>query len=215
MEYSQRKRFDSRDRRDGFRKPAPKEEHAIILDFLPNGYPMSNVPSYKKRAIAQAVGIEHFTLLELSPKKDHTVSIGEKVYIGQEEREKIEVIVGRINYAKLTATAKSELNHVLLALVKDSQQRFVEFFNKAGPLSMRMHSIELIPGIGKKVMWDIVEERRAEPFKDFDDLYSRVEHLPELEQAIVKRIVQELEGKDKHHLFTRSSGSGDPRNPRQ
>jgi len=211
MEYSHGKRFDSRDRRDAFRKPSPKEEHAIILDFLPNGYPLSNIPSYKKRAIAQAVGVDYFTLLELSPKKDHSISLGEKVYIGQDEREKIEVIVGRVNYSKLTATARSELNHVLLELVKNNRPKFVEFFNKAGPLSMRMHSIELIPGIGKKVMWDIVEERKDKPFESFEDMHSRVEHLPELETAIVKRIVVELEGKDKHNLFTRGQSSPNER----
>ena len=47
-----------------------KEEHAIILDFLPNGYPFDDRPMHKKTAIAQAMGKINFTLLELVPKKD-------------------------------------------------------------------------------------------------------------------------------------------------
>ena len=46
-----------------------KEETAIVLDFLPNGYPYDNRPMYKKTPIAQAIGKEHFVLLELVPKK--------------------------------------------------------------------------------------------------------------------------------------------------
>ncbi len=44
-----------------------KEEEAIVLDFLPNGYPFDSRPMHLKTAIAQAIGKENFTLLELVP----------------------------------------------------------------------------------------------------------------------------------------------------
>ena len=50
-------------------------------------------------------------------------------------------------------------------------------------------------------MWQIVEERRNDPFKDFSDLKKRVSLLPDPEKAIVKRIMQELGGTEKHLLF--------------
>ena len=50
-------------------RPATKEDHAIILDFLPNGYPSDRRPLHQKSPIAQAIGRDHFTLLELVPKK--------------------------------------------------------------------------------------------------------------------------------------------------
>ena len=46
-----------------------REEYAVILDFLPNGYPFDNTPIHRKNPIVQAVGKEHFVLLELVPKK--------------------------------------------------------------------------------------------------------------------------------------------------
>lgn len=192
---------DSRDRRQ--RRPTPREERAIVLDYLPNGYPLSDTPSYRKRAIAQAVGAEYFTLLEVSPKQGESFSIGEEVYVGSDDRDKVEVIVGRIPLAKLTATARAELDHILDERVAADEGRFVEFFNKAGPLSMRMHSIELIPGIGKKVMWEIVEERKYDPFTSFANMHERIEKLPDLKKGIKKRILDELDGKDKHKLFTK------------
>lgn len=51
-----------------------REEHAIILDFLPNGYPFDKRPIHKKTAIAQAIGTSHFSLLELVPKKGSSCS---------------------------------------------------------------------------------------------------------------------------------------------
>jgi hypothetical protein len=42
-----------------------KEERAIVLDFLPNGYPFDKRPIHLKTPIAQVLGIEHFALLEV------------------------------------------------------------------------------------------------------------------------------------------------------
>ena len=47
-----------------------KEEYAIVLDFLPNGYSNDDRPMFKKTPIVQAIGKNNFTLLELVPKKD-------------------------------------------------------------------------------------------------------------------------------------------------
>jgi len=58
-----------------------KEEHAIILDFLPHGYPFDTRPMHRKMAIAQAIGKKHFILLELIPKKGITLQPNEVVYI--------------------------------------------------------------------------------------------------------------------------------------
>ena len=66
-----------------------KEETAVVLDFLPNGYPSDTRPMHMKTPIAQAIGKEHFTLLELVPKKGIFLQPYEEVYIGEGKREKI------------------------------------------------------------------------------------------------------------------------------
>ena len=77
------------------RKPA-KEENAIVLDFLPNGYPFDTRPMHMKTPIAQAIGKEHFVLLELVPKKGIGLQPAEEVYMGEGKREKIHHVVGKI-----------------------------------------------------------------------------------------------------------------------
>ena len=127
-----------------------KEEHGVVLDFLPNGYPFDTRPSHIKTSIVQALGKEHFVLLELVPRKGVMLQPHEEVYIGEGKRDKIHHIVGKLDYDKLTRTAKAELEFIVKEFVEKDEQRFVEFFNKAPPLSTRMHSLELLPGLGKK-----------------------------------------------------------------
>ena len=178
-----------------------KEEQAIVLDFLPNGYPFDNRPSHQKTPIVQALGTENFTLLELVPKKGIFLQPYEEVYIGDQKRDQIHHINGKISPDRLTHTAKSELNHVVDQLVAKKEPEFVEFFNKAQPLSTRMHTMELLPGVGKKHMWEIIEQRKEKDFASFNDLKKRVKLIPDPKKVIVRRIIAEISGKEKHKLF--------------
>ncbi|MBI4141913.1 DUF655 domain-containing protein [Candidatus Woesearchaeota archaeon] len=178
-----------------------KEEQAVVIDFLPHGYPFDTRPSHKKTPIVQAIGKTRFVLLELVPKKDIFLQPHEEVYIGEGKRDKIHHIIGRIQFDKLTATAKNELEFVVRELVQQDVARFVDFFNKAQPLTTRMHQLELIPGFGKKHMWEVIEQRNEKPFTSFEDLKNRVKLIPDPEKAIVKRIMEELSGTEKHYLF--------------
>ena len=107
--------------------------------------------------IIQAVGVTNFTILELVPKKDVHLKSGDQVYIGDGKRDHIHHINGRIPISKLTNTAKGELAIIIKMLIEINEEQFVEFFNKSQPLSMRMHQLELLPGLGKKHMWEIIE----------------------------------------------------------
>jgi len=178
-----------------------KEENVIVLDFLPNGYPLDDRPMYMKTPIAQALGKEHFVLLELVPKKGIHLQLFEEVYIGEGKRDKIHHIVGKISLSKLTRTAQSELEFAVRDIIKKNEKRFVDFFNNARPLSTRMHQIDLLPGVGKKHMWEIINARDEKPFENFEDLKKRVRLIPDPGKLIVKRILLELEGEEKHKLF--------------
>lgn len=182
-------------------RPRTKEEHAVVLDFLQHGYPFDKRPSHKKTAIVQAIGKKHFTLLELVPKPGVFLQPYEEVYIGEDKRDKIHHIAGRLPMERLTATANSELQHVVKDLIKKNEKRFVDFFNNAQPLTTRMHQLELLPGLGKKHMWEIIEARKEKEFESFEDIKKRVKLMPDPEKTIVKRIMLELKGEDKHRLF--------------
>ena len=68
--------------------PAATEEHAVILDYLSLGYVNSDMSKFKGKAIAQAIGTDYFTLLELVPKRGVDLEIQDTVYIGKGKRDK-------------------------------------------------------------------------------------------------------------------------------
>jgi len=174
-----------------------KEEYAIVLDYLPYGYPIER----NQGPIAQAIGIKTFALLELVPRRGLVLETKEKVYIGPEKRDKIYFIRGKLPKEKLTETAKVELDVLLKDLVEKNEQKFVAFFNNASPINARRHQIELLPGIGKKHMWEILEIRKEKQFESLHDIKERVKLLPDPEKIIIKRILMELNNEDKYRLF--------------
>lgn len=175
-----------------------KEDYAIILEYLPNGYPLEK----KMMPLAQAIGENSLVLLELVPRKGETIEIGEKVYIGEGKRDKIYYILGRLHREKLTESAKNQLEEFIKGVVKKKEQEFVKFFNESDAINKRIHQIELLPGLGKKHMKEILKQRKEKPFESFDDMRKRVQNLPDPEKAIEKRIFQELTNLERYNLFT-------------
>lgn len=180
-----------------------KENYVIVLDFLPHGYPFDTRPIHRKTPIVQGIGKEHLVLLELVPKKDCFLQPHEEVYTGEGKRDKIHHIIGKITMSKLTETAKAELNYIIEEITKKDEKKFVDFFNNAGPLNTRVHQLELLPGIGKKHLQEILGQREAKKFENFEDIKQRVKLIPDPSKIIVKRIMDELNGDEKYNIFVK------------
>jgi len=184
-------------------KEEKKEVNAIVLDVLLKGHPDDPRPPFKREPVVQAMGVEQFKLLELVPKTGVLVDLHEKVYIGDAEREKIERVKRRIGYPELTHTAQGELPFIIEEVVREREADFVTFFNKSISVTPKLHMLHLLPGIGKKLMWEILEARNRKPFESFADISGRIKSLPHPEKMIQARILEELQDKDvKYHLFT-------------
>ena len=178
-----------------------REEHAIILDFLQHGYPFDTRPSHIKSSIAQSIGKTRFALLELIPKEGVFLRPSEEVYVGDGPRDKVHHVVGKIPITKLTATARQELEHAIAKLIQENEPKFVEWFNTDRPMTVRTHQLELLPGVGKKHMHEIIERREEKPFTSFADIRERVKLLPDPVKLIRLRIENELGGEEKHRIF--------------
>jgi len=178
------------------------EDYAYILDYLPEGMPGER--SFRREAVAYALGESEFKLFELVPKPKAVIQIGERAYIGKDvdKREKIQHVKRRVSYEELTSASHSELPYVVADIVVDNEARFVEFFNNAQAITTRYHMLELLPGLGKKTMWAILEERKKGAFKSFKDLTERVPSIKHPEKLVARRIEIELSDPgQKYHLF--------------
>lgn len=181
-----------------------KEQYAYILDFLPTGYAEDTRPIHLRKPVAQALGADYFVLLELGMKEDARVEIESKVFVGKGDRDIVKHVERRLRYDELTHGAKLELPYVLEDIVKQNEEKYVDFFNKAQPITTRLHMLELLPGIGKKMMWAVIDERKKGKFNSFSDIETRIKGLHHPEKLIAKRIEEEIKDEQiKYRMYAR------------
>jgi putative nucleotide binding protein len=152
--------------------------------------------------IVQGIGEEHLTLLELLGVQNMNFEVGERVYIGREGRDKVMSVLGRLEYDNISQSAKNDLPTIVEKIVIRNEKRFVDYVNNTQPITPRIHALELIPGIGKTYMMNIIKEREKKRFESFADIQSRV-GLRDPVKLIVKRIVDEITGQARMNLFVR------------
>jgi putative nucleotide binding protein len=177
------------------------ENFAYILDFLPNGRQTER--GFHREPLAIGIGETELKLLEIVPKPRVELLVGQRVALvaSPDVVPPVDHVRRRLMYGELTATARSELPGVLERIVLGDAPKFLRFFNDAPAVSRRFHLLELLPGIGKKTMQAIVDERRRAPFASFQELGERA-HLKNPERLLVGRIEAELSGvEDKYRLF--------------
>lgn len=189
---------------------ARREEYGLVLDFFPSG----KSGEASKEPVIQVLGEQYFTLLEAALKPGTTSKHGERIYLGRGEREVVGQIKGRIAYNQLSSTSQRELEDAVRKVVTARETEFVGFLNRAGALSIRLHTLELLPSIGKKHLASMLEARDKEPFKSFQDVQARVPHLGNPADVFVHRVLEELKGEGKYFIFTKPPAREDF-NPRE
>jgi putative nucleotide binding protein len=177
------------------------EEVAYVLDFLVQGHLGERAFTHQMEQLIQAVGEQYFTLLELVPRRGAQFAARERIAIGKEGNQKIDHVRGRVRYDDLTSIAKNELPIVIENIITAGEERFTRFFNTAGPITTRLHQLQLLPGVGKKTMWEVLDERKKKPFLGFKDLVERV-RIQDPTKIIAKRVLMELQNEDKYQIFT-------------
>jgi putative nucleotide binding protein len=193
---------DYRHRR-GFRRDECREEEAYVLDYMEQGNPMDRHMEHRNRPVAQAIGTKYFTLIEVTPLPTFTLEPLEKIRLKIYSKVKRPL---RITYDDLTSIARSNLPEAIRRIITEKEKYFVEFFNIAEPVNIKLHTLELLPGIGKKTMRHILEERSKKPFESFNDIKDRVKIDPV--KVLVERIIYELSGQAKYYLFIKPHGKG-------
>ena len=178
------------------------EDYAYVLDVLTEGRPDSK-RRFRREPVVYGLGIEEFKIFDMKPVPGAAINIGDRCYIGKEteERTQIDHVRARVNYKELTHTGQSELVFVLDEIVRENEEKFIQFYNHAGPISRRYHSLELIPGLGKKTMNLIVKNR---PYTGFREMEEKIPNFRNPEKYISHRIENEIKESDqKYRLFVR------------
>ena len=176
------------------------EEYAYVLDY--KSHTKSTTVHGRTGIIVVAIGEERLTLLEILGIENSTFNVGEKIYIGKEGRTKVQSVLGKMDYIKISDSAKNEIPGVVESIVTENEKKFVDYINNAQPLTPRIHALELIPGIGKTYLNVIIKEREKVQFESFDDIEKRA-GLKEPRKHLSQRIIEEISGETRMNLFVK------------
>jgi len=176
------------------------EEYAYVLDCKSRA--KSTTVRGRIGIIVVALGEERLTLLEILGIENSTFDVGERIYIGKEGRTKVQSVLGKMDYVKISDSAKDEIPTVVESIVTRNEAKFVNYINNAQPLTPRIHALELIPGIGKTYLNVIIKEREKASFENFVDIEKRA-GLKEPIKHISQRIIEEISGETRMNLFVK------------
>ncbi|WP_299270600.1 DUF655 domain-containing protein [Halorientalis sp.] len=168
-----------------------ERETGVVLDFLRHGRTEDDRPQYEKSPLAYVLTEAEFELFELRVQDDADIQIGDRVPVQRGSHSPVQRI-RTIEYEDLPGGARSELEYVVEEIVTAKEDRFVDFYNDAQPITLRLHQLNLLPGIGKKLRNNILDERDRRPFQNFEDLEARVSGLHSPKDVLVERILEEL-----------------------
>jgi putative nucleotide binding protein len=167
---------------------------AIVLDIFPNGRSSDGRAGYDREPLAYALGTRDFRLFEVVFSETPDVAIDDEVPV--EPQGDTVKRVRNVEFDDLSSGAQSEIEYVVAEVVEADEDRFVSFYNDAQPITLRLHQLNLLPGIGKKLRNGILDERKRKPFASFEDLEERVAGLHDPDGVLVERILEELRDDD-------------------
>jgi putative nucleotide binding protein len=143
----------------------------------------------------QGVGTDHFTLLEGALNEDATVAPGDRVATTDDEQGPVTSLT-RLTYDTLSQDAQDRLEPTIESIIQTNEQRFIDYYNDAQPLSLHRHQLDLLPRIGETRRETIIRNRDRRPFEDFDDLEDRVDQLGNPQSILTERVLTELKDDD-------------------
>jgi putative nucleotide binding protein len=196
-----------RDYRGGPRKKKQfikKFREIIILDLLMHGHPEEDKPSWAKTPVAQVLTFPDFVLYEVKVNKNSEIMVQEqKTYEEFLNEDKLKEVLKKIDYKDLTSTSKALILPILEKEVLKYEEEFINFFNNSTSITPRMHALKLLPGIGQKHMWEILEARERQKFGTFQDIADRTS-ISNPAKLIAQRIIKELQRDVKYYLFSKT-----------
>lgn len=181
-----------------------KDRPIQILDVLLHGHLREDVPLHKQRSLVQLISLEDFVLYEVEIPKSSTIKVQDLgVYGDFKDQNQLGRVLKKIDHADLTPMSKALLDSVLQNRINEKKEEFLYFFNNSCSITPRLHQLQLIPGVGKTIMWEIINARNKKPFESFEDLKNRTS-ISDPTHLIVKLIAKELTRDVKYYVFSKT-----------
>ena len=149
-----------------------------------------------KENVIVAVGESKMMIGRFSA-KNQDASVGQRIYVGVDSNKRTDVgeILGMARMDRLSNSAITDLPLVIQLFIEENESHFIKsFFNIAGPLSLKQHAFQLLPGIGKKKAIQMVDIRGTNGFSSIEQLNEKCSI--DAAELLSKRFVLEIEDKN-------------------
>ena len=150
-----------------------------------------------KSGVATVMAEKTLAFCRLKVKGSDVLNLNQRIYIGKDRTKRTEVqgILGMAHMDKMSNMAKQDLPTLVQTFIEEHGQYFVdEFYNKAGPMSLKQHSYELLPDVGPVKARNMVKARdQVGRFASMDELNA----LAKVKGAelLAQRFIEEMEDK--------------------
>jgi len=152
------------------------------------------------RRRVQLIGDRFFILMEFLLKPNATVAPMMKVYVGKGPRQEVSKFLRYLDYEEIVPSSRMLLEPIVHKIIQEGESFFVNIFNESMPITPRLHQLELLPGVGKKTLMKILEERNKRPFTSYADVSNRT-GLKNPAELLAKRALEELIGNEKYFIL--------------
>ena len=173
-----------RDSRGGDELPWSNETHCRVL---------SQEGSGAGGGIIHCITEQHLHLIKARASPGCGVlAPGQKLELPTEEgSEKIAMVLGKDRYRELPNQAQAAIVNVMKELLSENPKPCMEFYNRAGPVSLKFHAFQLLPGIGQKKATQMMKSRVSAGWMTFEEVDEAC--IIDSLQLIVERLVEELQ----------------------
>ncbi|MEM1685489.1 MAG: DUF655 domain-containing protein [Acidilobaceae archaeon] len=113
-----------------------------------------------------------------------------------------------LKYEDLTDIAKNNLLEAIKTIISSEEKVYVEFFNIADAINIRLHVLELFKGVGKRTLSNFLDRRKQKSFESFEEVKKVLKIDPV--EAIATKIVEEIKGEAKYYVFIEPSNPESP-----
>jgi predicted nucleic acid-binding OB-fold protein len=133
-----------------------KETHIKILDLL------------EKRPFGIEIeGLTSPSLYLVNARlNDESLSNGDKIELPSDKIG----LINEIKYKDITTTSQSELVEGIMEEINSNPDNHISFYNRANNISLKVHSFQLLPSVGKSKAQQMVQARGMIGWENFSDI---------------------------------------------
>ncbi len=161
--------------------PYEGESHVRLLDQAPRNQPGGT---------CHAMTESNLHLIRIRSAGTASVEQGARLEIGAAGV----TILGALRHRDLSPRGVSQLRESITDVINENPEIYLGFYNRAGPVSLKMHAFQLLPGIGQSTAQQMVRSRGSVGWDSLDAVSAACDI--DAAASLAARLTEEMQDPD-------------------